>query len=64
MQLMEWKNNVRQHGGSLAVTLPADYCKAKKIHKDQVVVFILNPDGSLTIRIRDPVTIVNMEDGQ
>jgi antitoxin component of MazEF toxin-antitoxin module len=64
MQLMEWRNNVRKQGGSLAVTLPADYCKAKRIRKDQIAVFILNADGSLTIRIRDPVPVVNMEDGQ
>ena len=64
MELMEWKNNVRQTGGSLAVTLPSDYCKAKKVHKDQIAVFILNTDGSLTIRIRDPVSVVNLGGGE
>lgn len=60
MALMEWTNHIRQSGGSLAVTLPADYCKAKKIRKEQIAVFFLNEDGSLTLRIRDPVNIVRV----
>ena len=62
--LMEWTNNVRKIGASLYTVLPFDYCKAHKVKKDQIVVFTLNLDGSLTLRIRDPVNVVNVEGGQ
>lgn len=62
--LMEWRNNIRKIGVSLYTVLPFDYCKAHRIKKDQIVVFTLNPDGSLTLRIRDPVNIVKVEEGE
>ena len=61
MALMEWKNNIRKIGASHYTVLPWDYCKAHNVRKDQIVVFTLNPDGSLTLRIREPVMIVNKE---
>ena len=64
MNLMEWTNNVRKIGASLYTVLLFDYCKAHKVKKDQIVVFTLNLDGSLTLRIRDPVNVVNVEGGQ
>lgn len=59
--LMEWQTNVRKIGASLYTVLPFDYCKSHKVKKSQIVVFTLNTDGSLTLRIRDPVVIVNTE---
>ena len=59
--LMEWTNHVRKIGASLYTVLPYDYVKAHKVRKEQIVVFTLNPDGSLTLRIRNPVEIVRME---
>ena len=47
--LMEWKSYVRKIGGSLYISLPADYVKARKIDRDDLLTFSLNVDGSLTI---------------
>lgn len=52
---MEWKTHVRLVGSSRYIALPPDYCRAKKIEREQIAVFTLNPDGSLNIRVRDPV---------
>lgn len=57
--LMEWKGYVRKIGSSLYVSLPSDYCKAKGIEKEQIAVFSLNEDGSLTLKIRNPVMNVD-----
>ena len=57
--LMEWKGYVRRIGGSLYVSLPPDYCKAKGIEKEQIAIFDLNEDGSLTLRTRNPVMNVD-----
>ncbi len=56
---MEWKGYVRKIGSSLYVSLPSDYCKAKGIEKEQIAVFSLNEDGSLTLKIRNPVMNVD-----
>jgi antitoxin component of MazEF toxin-antitoxin module len=56
---MEWKGYVRRIGGSLYVSLPPDYCKAKGIEKEQIAIFDLNEDGSLTLRTRNPVMNVD-----
>ena len=53
--LMEWKVNVRRVTNSHYIALPPSYVKAKGIHRDQIAVFVLNQDGSLNLRVRDPV---------
>lgn len=52
---MEWKANIRQVTNTYYIAIPPSYVKAKGIHKDQIAVFVLNQDGSLTLRVRDPV---------
>lgn len=47
--LMEWESYVRRIGGSLYIAIPADYVKAHKIDRDDLLTFKLNADGSLTI---------------
>lgn len=48
--LMEWKSYIRKNGASFYISLPPDYVKAHKIDRDDLVKFVLNPDGSLTIK--------------
>lgn len=47
---MKWESYVRKNGGTYYVSLPQDYVRAHKIVKDDLVEFVLNPDGSLTLR--------------
>lgn len=56
---MEWKTHVREVGHSRYIALPPDYCKAKKIGKEQIAIFTLLPDGSLSIKVREPVMNVD-----
>ncbi|MGP6240157.1 MULTISPECIES: AbrB/MazE/SpoVT family DNA-binding domain-containing protein [Cuniculiplasmataceae] len=52
---MSWKSHVRRISGSLYVTLPKDYLRAKGIEQDDVAIFELQKKG-LLIRFRKPVS--------
>ena len=52
---MEWKGNVRRLSGSLYVTLPKDYLRAKGVQQDDVAIFELRRDG-LLLKFRKPVS--------
>ena len=56
---MQWKTHVREVGHSRYIALPPDYCKAKGIRKEHVAIFSLNLDGSLSIKVREPVMNVD-----
>ncbi len=51
---MHWQNHVRKISGSLYTVLPLDYCKAMKVEREDIIEFVLNLDGSLTVRFRKP----------
>lgn len=52
---MRWKGNVRRLSGSLYVTLPKDYLKAKGVVQDDVAIFELKKNG-LLLTFRKPVS--------
>lgn len=52
---MRWKGNVRRLSGSLYVTLPKDYLKAKGVVQDDVAIFELKKNG-LLITFRKPLS--------
>ena len=55
MSDMSWKGNVRKLSGSLYVTLPKDYLRAKGVERDDVAIFELRRDG-LLVKFRKPVS--------
>ncbi len=48
--LMKWESYVRKIGSSYYISLPPDYVKAHRIDKDDLLAFVLNEDGSLTLK--------------
>ena len=47
---MKWESYVRKIGSSYYISLPPDYVKAHRIDKDDLLTFVLNEDGSLTLK--------------
>lgn len=48
--LMKWESYVRKNGATMYIALPPDYVKAHRIDRDDLMVFNLNPDGSVTLK--------------
>lgn len=55
MSDMSWKSTVRRLSGSLYVTLPKDYLRAKGIVQEDIAIFELRRDG-LLVKFRKPVS--------
>lgn len=50
--LMKWESYVIQIGGTFYVSLPRDHAKAYEIDRNDLIGFVLNQDGNLTLRRR------------
>ncbi len=55
MSDMSWKSTVRRLSGSLYVTLPKDYLRAKGVVQEDIAIFELRRDG-LLVKFRKPVS--------
>ena len=55
MSDMSWKSTVRRLSGSLYVTLPKDYLRAKGVVQEDIAIFELRRDG-LLLKFRKPVS--------